>query len=458
MSAVAACAAFAGGDTGAGDRHLEQAVAAGADTRDRALDAVTIAELCAARAKADFERAVAAAVRVLEHADNASRRAFAQACVGVAALWSHRLDRAVRDLGEAVALARDAGLDHLAVAALGHLSLCDALHANAGGVLRHAREALALADDRGFSGGAQTATAHLALALLALSEMRPHEAEERLACARSARVPSRGFDLLLAHSEAELQELRGCPAEGLRVLDRFDATSGNATPVPYEHAAVGALRARLHAALGDLGGAQRVLTTVAGEPWLMVPVVRAQLLLAQGDPGAALEALESPLERTLLERTRVEQAVVRAVALERAQQSARAGETFETALGLAEPQGHRWTFLILGRRVESLLRDRIRHGTRHRAFVGELLDALANPDRPRTTIPAVLEPLTDRELAVLRFLPTRLSNPEIAAELFISSNTVKTHLRNIYRKLDVERRNEAVARARALNLLTASVR
>ncbi|MEU5853515.1 response regulator transcription factor, partial [Saccharopolyspora shandongensis] len=64
-----------------------------------------------------------------------------------------------------------------------------------------------------------------------------------------------------------------------------------------------------------------------------------------------------------------------------------------------------------------------------------------------------LDPLSDSELRVLRYLPTNLSAPEIAVELSVSPNTVKTHLRNLYRKLGVHRRTEAVAHARALGLL-----
>jgi ATP/maltotriose-dependent transcriptional regulator MalT len=63
------------------------------------------------------------------------------------------------------------------------------------------------------------------------------------------------------------------------------------------------------------------------------------------------------------------------------------------------------------------------------------------------------EPLTDREMMVLRYLPSQLSNIEIAQVLYLSVNTVKTHLRNIYRKLDVERRRDAVVRAREMDLL-----
>ena len=64
----------------------------------------------------------------------------------------------------------------------------------------------------------------------------------------------------------------------------------------------------------------------------------------------------------------------------------------------------------------------------------------------------MLEPLTAREQAVLRYLPTDLSKAEIAAELFVSVNTVKTHMKNIYRKLDVTERAQAVRRARTLRI------
>jgi len=68
------------------------------------------------------------------------------------------------------------------------------------------------------------------------------------------------------------------------------------------------------------------------------------------------------------------------------------------------------------------------------------------------------EPLTRSETRVLRYLPTNMGAPEIAADLFLSANTVKTHLRHLYRKLGVHTRREAVQRARAIGLLTAPSR
>ena len=71
--------------------------------------------------------------------------------------------------------------------------------------------------------------------------------------------------------------------------------------------------------------------------------------------------------------------------------------------------------------------------------------------------PVLAEQLTEREAAVLRFLPTRMPNQQIASEMFVSVNTVKTHLRSIYRKLDATDRQEAVKRARELALLAPSL-
>jgi LuxR family transcriptional regulator, maltose regulon positive regulatory protein len=105
--------------------------------------------------------------------------------------------------------------------------------------------------------------------------------------------------------------------------------------------------------------------------------------------------------------------------------------------------------------VRSLLRRRIASGTAHRAFAGDLLSVLERePSARSSTGDPLLDPLSERELAVLRFLPTMMSNAEIAGEMFVSVNTVKTHLKHIYRKLDVSERRDAVRRGRELHLLS----
>jgi DNA-binding CsgD family transcriptional regulator len=99
------------------------------------------------------------------------------------------------------------------------------------------------------------------------------------------------------------------------------------------------------------------------------------------------------------------------------------------------------------------------------ALAAELADLLGEPRRqarrpaptpaPAGTPPWPGEPLTRSETRVLHYLPSHMGTPEIAAELFLSANTVKTHLRHLYRKLGAHNRREAVQRARAIGLLTA---
>ena len=103
--------------------------------------------------------------------------------------------------------------------------------------------------------------------------------------------------------------------------------------------------------------------------------------------------------------------------------------------------------------MRELLVQQIRNGTAHRSLVAELIAAFdRRAPKVALTRAELLEPLSPREQAVLRYLPTMMSNREIAGELFVSGNTVKTHLKSIYRKLGVDastRRGRAGAGARA---------
>ena len=106
--------------------------------------------------------------------------------------------------------------------------------------------------------------------------------------------------------------------------------------------------------------------------------------------------------------------------------------------------------------VRELLEALPGHRTAHAALRRTILAVLAGSSAPRRGEPAPLrDELSEAELRVLRYLPSNLKAPEIAAELCVSGNTVRTHLRHIYAKLDAHDRNSAVARARELGLLAA---
>ena len=108
-----------------------------------------------------------------------------------------------------------------------------------------------------------------------------------------------------------------------------------------------------------------------------------------------------------------------------------------------------------------LLADHLHRDSAHHLLVGSLLERLrmATPPEGRAALakaaapPPLVAPLSEREQVVLRYLSSRLSAGEIADELYVSLNTVKTHIKSIYRKLDTNRRWDAVKRARQLQLL-----
>jgi LuxR family maltose regulon positive regulatory protein len=110
--------------------------------------------------------------------------------------------------------------------------------------------------------------------------------------------------------------------------------------------------------------------------------------------------------------------------------------------------------------VPGLLERQARHRTMHASLLAEILGLLAGrtPAPPPAAAQPPLEPLSETEIRVLRYLPTNLSAREIANELYVSPNTVKTHMHHLYVKLGTHRRGEAVARARALGLLAPSPR
>ena len=123
------------------------------------------------------------------------------------------------------------------------------------------------------------------------------------------------------------------------------------------------------------------------------------------------------------------------------------------ALELAEPEGYVRTFTDEGPAMATLLRTAARRGV-SAAYVARLLRIAGPgpPGRPARS-DALVDPLSDRELDVLRLLASELSGPEIARHLVVSLNTVRTHTKNIYAKLGVGSRRAAVRRAEELGLL-----
>ncbi len=121
------------------------------------------------------------------------------------------------------------------------------------------------------------------------------------------------------------------------------------------------------------------------------------------------------------------------------------------ALSTGQPEGFIRTFIDLGSDLVPILREAARRGVQPE-YVGKILAAYG--EQPgQTALPPEIEPLSDREMEVLRLLAAGLTNKQIADQLFVSISTVKSHVHHISSKLDVSNRTQAVARARQLNLL-----
>ena len=180
-------------------------------------------------------------------------------------------------------------------------------------------------------------------------------------------------------------------------------------------------------------------------------VARVNLLL--GRPAAADEALDAA-DATLHPRARVDAGVVGALVAAARDDEQRALDRLEEALLSAAPHGLRRPFLTEASGVSGLLQRRLDHGTAATSLALDLLQRMSGEAAdPLDARRALVDPLTERERTILRFLASTLSNSEIAGELYVSVNTVKTHQRAVYRKLDADGRRDAVRRARALKLI-----
>jgi len=199
-----------------------------------------------------------------------------------------------------------------------------------------------------------------------------------------------------------------------------------------------------------------------------LPLARAWVLLARGQALQAHESLTAFLEASRASASTAEvlrALLLKALALDAIDPSDAALIVLEEAMALAEPQGCVRVFVDLGGPMHRLL-DKAAHGTRPR-YTAMLLDAMQQqllamaPDKPghepAQALPSppndLVDPLSQRELQILTLICKGLSNQEIGQQIFVSLSTVKWHNQNIFDKLNVQRRTEAVARARELKLL-----
>jgi len=499
LTTLAAASEITGGSLEQAERHLERAAAKSAsvpaDRRGGLHVLITVQRLRLARKRGDLPAAVAAAQELMTLAGAADAlqlglgedvRAVALVSLGTAELSWQRLDEAERDLEQTIAVARRIGRPFTEVHGLAQWARVAAYRSLALATER-GTQAIELARQHGWAEHPVLSTAYTVLATVMVWRGQLDEAERWLRDAegtlRTESEPATG--LLFYHARGALELAYGRYDDALaafRAAGRQAELLSSPDPIPTHMRAL-----ELHTLLrqGDTGSVEQALAGMSDqqrETGAMRGVVAA-LRLAQHDPRGAMAALAPVLDGSapVITPARVGSFLLEAIAREAAGDRGAAENALERALDLAEPDGVLLPFLI--QRAPDLLERYSRRRTAHAALAARILARLApgssgatgpgqegpmeaafpgngqiRGDRPREPAEPLLEPISEMEMRVLRYLPTNLTAPELAHELCLSVHTIKTHIRHLYTKLGVHGRGEAVQRARALGLLAPSSR
>jgi len=385
-------------------------------------------------------------------------RALALITVGVTEFWAAQLDQGERHLDQGVLLARQIGRPYLEFLGLAHQAAIEIYRSFARAAER-SMQAVELAERHGWTDEPAVGVAYVTLAGALAWQGRPEEAEPWLQRAertvRAEAEPAAGMAVHYLRGRLELA--RGRDADALAALRAAERLAGRLTA---PHLLVPRARASLMHALirmGEVERAEQALGDVGEQDRerAEMRMAAAALRLAQHDPHAAAAVLGPVLDGSVLvdwPPWMAQAFWLEAIARDALGDEGAAARALGRALDLAEPGAALQLFLL--HPAPGLLKREAGQRTAHTALIAEILGLLAGqahapPAGPRP----LLGPLRDSEVRVLRYLPTNLTLPEIARELHVSHNTVKTHIRSLYTQLGAHRRGEAVARARALGLL-----
>jgi LuxR family maltose regulon positive regulatory protein len=387
-------------------------------------------------------------------------RGIALLNLGIVETWSGRLADAERHLSEGAALAQTIGRPYLEVACRAHQGFPSKL-VSVATARERGRQAVALAERHGLDDRPILAPALGAVGGMAIWMGEFDEGERWLR--RAWEVASTHADpaaaVLLHVATGMLHAGRGQYQSALGEYAAAAQAQGLLTGVHALAPRITGWLATMQARVGMLDDARATLDGFSTHTGRMGAIynARAVICMADGDAAASLEVLREALDVTPTAGpafTLVETHLLAGMShLQLGDRDAAAAEA-EAALGSAEPD--RLIFPFAMTEAAELLDALPRHATAHRALLAEIVDLLRGASAPDAERERLSQPeeLSRSELRVLRYLPTNLTRPEIAQELYVSINTVNTHIRNIYSKLGARDRSSAVQRARELRLLS----
>jgi LuxR family transcriptional regulator, maltose regulon positive regulatory protein len=376
---------------------------------------------------------------------------------GAVELWSGHLDEAAHTLESAIAAA--SGPEGEPVGSLGHLALVEALRGRLSRAAKLATRATASlpAGEHQPPGWHPSPAALVALAWVHLERNELREARSLLqqADAALATTPDKLTGALAYQVAARASLAEGRPATAAQLIAK--ARSG--WPVPdWLDQRLSLAESRAHAAGGRVRAALTVAARAGRDDSPEAAVTLAHAWAAAGNSDNARAALEPVLtdERRAPQLVRLQAWLVDARLSYHTGDRTRGHQSLQSALQLAEHEHLRLAIALERNWIEPVLRRDPELAGIHQRLLGPALRDDRHPvSRGVSEQPAipVVQPLTERERQVLRHCTDLLSTAEVASEMYLSINTVKTHLKSIYRKLATTHRGEAVRRARQLNLI-----
>ncbi len=383
--------------------------------------------------------------------------------LGIGELWSNRVEEAERHLEQGAALARQIKRPFLEINALGHWALITRLRSFAVAMER-SLQAIELARRHGWSDERIVFAACVTLGNTLVWQGRLQEGERWLDhVERVIRAEAEPTARMMVHiARGSLESARGRDGDALAA---FRAAERQAESVVTPHtlatqARVFILRTLLR--MGEIEAVEQALAHMDERERGLgdTRTVIAELQVASGDPQAATVTLAPVIDGSAPVTNRgwvVHALVLDAIARDATGDADGADQALERALDIVEPDGAVLPFLI--HPAPRLLERHSRRRTAHASLVSEIQNLLTgrNPASAPADEDRLREPLSESESRILRYLPTNLSVPEIANEVYLSVNTVKTHMRHLYAKLGAHSRGQVVGRARALGLLAPSL-
>ena len=411
-------------------------------------------DLAAAESAGNEARALMARVPPDRLAQHPELPALVLSSLGTLQLWAGRLDEAEDSLRAGLATAGGPFTEHALINCLGQLALLHWLRGQLRQASECAMEALELVDRSGVSPGTRVPVGHLAAAAVAwewndLPAVRTHVEQ---AASSVAAQHDASLEVLVTLIRARYRMARGDCAEAVRLLQ---ATAGPRARLAAESFVIPMLVLDEAMALLSCGRVDLAVSVLQGLP-ADAPERRlglARVWLARGQHEDALAALrETTDDLHLRPALGIQVHLVKAQALHATGDLHAARQQLERALRQSRPDGFRRPFVEAAPWVRQMLVDHPALAAQH-GWLGPRLTGATLPTAAPEAPALVVEPLSDREIEVLRLVAQPMSSREVAATLHLSLNTVKTHLSRIYRKLSAPNRNQAVRRARSLGIL-----